>query len=397
MLKQYTSSILILLPYLFLFSGVSLFANDDKRMVLLSVIALGAIAFIHRARFVKDNLGNFLFVATLIFAVYVVIHNQYRDGSSSLMRAYFAPLLLLLFYPIQILTKKVWVGLCLLCSVLVFANSAYFTFYLGLERNAGLMNVIPYATFCSGIAILSFHHVLQNIKSKTGIITLVSFLLSCAAVMLTLSRGVWLALLAALVIMLCFHARNLKHLSRYFAIFIISSAALLFIFKDQVEVRVDQTLTEVQRIQSGDMASSIGLRFQIWQAAYYISQDHFWLGVGNEILPEIERLNQEDKVSRDIINFHVYHFHNQFIDALVRFGFIGLLLFLPIYLIPIYIALKSNHTCRVAILGLSTLYIIASLTDVPFYHSQTVLLYIMLMIPLCGFAQTQKNDKTEKT
>lgn len=389
MLKHYTSSILILLPYLFLFSGVSLFANDDKRMVLLSVIALTAIVLVHRARFIKDNIRNLLFITTLLFAVYIVIHNQYRDGSSSLIRAYSAPLLLLLFYPIQILTKKVWVGLCLLCSVLVFVNSVYYTFYLGLERNAGLMNVIPYATFCSGIGVLSFHHALQNIKSKTGIITLVSFLLSCTAVILTLSRGVWLALLAALVVMLCFHAKNLKHLSRYFATFIISSAVLLFVFKDQVEARVDQTMTEVHRIQSGDLGTSIGIRFQIWQAAYYISQEHFWLGIGNEIVPEIERLNQEGKASRDIIKFRVYHFHNQFIDALVRFGFIGLLLFLPIYLIPIYIAAKSNHSCRVALLGLSTLYIIASLTDVPFYHSQTVLLYIMLMIPLCGFAHAQ--------
>lgn len=391
------SRVILLLPYLFLFSGLSIIQQGNKRMVLLAVIAIIASVVIYKKQLLQDNLRNWALGAVLIFSAYIIIHYQYKDGSPSLLRAYLASALLLVVFPAQILTRRIWITLCVIGSLFVMGNSLYHTFYLGQARDAGLMNVIPYATFCSGIAVLSFHFFLAAPKSKSGLFGLLSVLCASSAVILTLSRGVWLALIAAFIVMLVFHAKSLRHLGRYFVIFVLSSAVVLFVFKDKLETRFEQTRAEITRIESGDMDSSIGLRFQMWRAAYLISKDNFWLGVGNEHLPELEQRYEDGQISVGIINFRVYHFHNQLIDTLVRFGFVGLILFLPIYFLPVYIALKSNHTYRVAILGLSTLYIVASLTDVPLNHSQTILLYIMLMIPLCGFAQSQKNNKTEKT
>ncbi|QXO17257.1 O-antigen ligase family protein [Vibrio ostreae] len=391
------SKTIILLPYLFLFTGLSIMQNGNKRMVLFAVIAIIASIVIYKKQMLRENLRNWVLWAVLVFSTYVILHYQYKDGSPSLIRAYLAAALLLLVFPWQMLTRRVWLTLSVVGSVCLMSNSIYHTFYLDQERAAGLMNVIPYATFCSGIAILGFHFFLEAPRSRSGLCGLLCVLFSSSAVILTLSRGVWLALLAAFVVMLVFHAKSIRHLGRYFVIFLVSSALVLFVFKDQLETRIEQTQAEISRIESGDMDSSIGLRFQMWRAAFLISKDNFWLGVGNEHLPELEQRYEDGQISVGIINFRVYHFHNQFIDTLVRFGFVGLILFLPIYFLPIYIALKSNHTYRVAILGLATLYIVASLTDVPLNHSQTILLYIMLMIPLCGFAQTEKNDKTEKT
>lgn len=393
MFKSYLSKLLILSPYLFLFTGLSLIEDGSKRIVVLVIISV----ITHLAIYKKLSFKNKLPVLAIsLFSFYIAIHYNYYSGSPSLIRAYLSAILLLLFFKMDFLSDKTLVTLILLSAIVLCANSLYYSLILNHFRDSGLMNVIPYATFCSGICVLSFYYFINNVKSKIGIISLISLILLLTSVVLTLSRGVWLALFVTFILILIIHAKNLKQLWRYSAIFIISIFVVLFSFKSEFKIRTQQTMAEIKRIEKGDLNSSIGLRLQMWQAAGYIAKEHFWFGIGNDNKPEIEKLYSEGKISKGLKAFHVYHFHNQFIDTQVRFGFIGLLLFLPILIVPIWIAKTTNSPYRTAIFGLTSLYFIASLTDVPFNHNQTVFLYLMLIIPLCYKAQTQNTRKTVK-
>lgn len=90
-------------------------------------------------------------------------------------------------------------------------------------------------------------------------------------------------------------------------------------------------------------------------------------------------------------NLQPAHYHNQYIDKLVKNGVVGLVLFLSLLLTPLWLCSKEHYAKYITI-SLCTLLAIASLTDVPFNHGQTLFIY-MTYICILNYKPSQRAYK----
>ncbi|WP_161569623.1 O-antigen ligase family protein [Veronia nyctiphanis] len=255
----------------------------------------------------------------------------------------------------------------------------YVTQIIGQAKASSVVNPIPFALYCLLCFLFSIHACLSSPLSKTHTIFALGLLGSISAIFLSGVRGIWIALpvVIALVIML-----NKRWSLRYKSIFAISVLVILsslgFYFKDSLEARVAQTKWEFSRISQGNLESSVGWRLGMWEVGYNWVKESPLLGIGySQIKPKAERDDLNERVRFYITNSH---FHNQFIDILVRNGLLGLVIFLFWLLLPAYLlATKAKSHDRA--LGYSCLagILIASLTDVPFHHTHIMYTYSFLI------------------
>lgn len=157
----------------------------------------------------------------------------------------------------------------------------------------------------------------RKIKFLALIILIVLF---STALILTKSRGNWLAFIIAIVIIL-FHGRKYfnKILLKYlFFVFLIAS----IIFFPIISKRVSDTI---------DYKNNYSVeRLYIWQAALNMGKDYFWTGIGYDKDKFMElydsKYHLEESKER-----HIVHPHNLFLYFFVRggiFGIIGFILFI---------------------------------------------------------------------
>ena len=93
--------------------------------------------------------------------------------------------------------------------------------------------------------------------------------------------------------------------------------------------RVYQIIWEIDSYAKGEspMGHSLTQRFEFWRCAIAVISDHFFFGIGNENVKET--LNEYYKKVGSKLPPDKYYFpHNQYLTVMVRFGIIGLLVFL---------------------------------------------------------------------
>lgn len=382
--KSLIENSLILSPYLFLILGLNFLSNGDKTMVIFSIISMVTSFIVYGKENVYNNIKNPIFIVAILFSVYLSILYQLQGGSPSLLRSFIAASLVTLFFPKKLLSKKIMLGLILIGSMMLFLNSVYYTFYLGLSRSSGFVNVIPYATFCSVFSLAGLYCFLSHQEKNIKLIGLITTLLSTTCVILSLSRGLWLALFFSMVTMLFFQFRHSKKMWKYILISLVSLLISFFIFQDKINHRIAQTNAEVQEIKEGNLNTSIGLRLQMWNSSFLVVKNNWLFGVGSSHQMILEELANQGQVSQELVKFKNQHYHNQLIDTLVKYGVFGVLLLIMMYIVPIYLAVHNKLNYAPFIISVSLLYFISGLTDVPLSHSQTIYLYLLIMIPLCS-------------
>lgn len=382
---------LILLPYFYLFTALAIIDKSDKKMVIGALIAILASVIYYRWESIKSNRKNPALLVVAAMTLYVVGKDIFMDSSPSMLRVYLTTSLLMLFFPYQLLTTRLFIWLSFVGSIVLFSNTLYYG-QLTI-RNTGLLNAIPYATICAALATLGLFLFLHT----RNILSLMTFILATTCVVLSQTRGLWLALLCSMVILAIFYLKNNKQNRKILLISAVVIVAASVLMKDTIYKRVENTQVEFSRIASGDYSSSIGLRFQMWDAALKIAQHNLWFGVGSEHKQILQELVQQGELRPSIGKFHPDHYHNQFFENLAKMGIVGLVLTLMLFIVPAMHALKHRQQPGSGLLlALVCLYFVACLTDVPFWYAETNLLYLLLIIPLCSKTHQLFSDSGKK-
>ncbi|MFV8781254.1 O-antigen ligase family protein [Microbulbifer sp. SA54] len=191
----------------------------------------------------------------------------------------------------------------------------------------------------AALGLLAFAPAILRRRKYAWLVRLGWFLalaISISAVILTQTRGVWAGFLAALLVLLGASAVALnKHFKRhrgYFATAIAAAgcAALLagyLSLGDIVTHRLEAEQETLELMQEGDLEkvpfSSTGIRLHTWvEATHWIARHPIvgWGGNGRSLIFEhSENLPPE-------IKQRFGHLHNSYLDLLVSFGLLGLLL-----------------------------------------------------------------------
>ncbi|PSV45703.1 O-antigen ligase family protein [Photobacterium indicum] len=392
MTKENIFKCLMLLPYIWLSTGLLVLRNSDKTMIVMMIIAIVA-TLIHRglAPF-KENLKNDKTLWVLLAVTgYALFAYFYHGGSSREIRALIGSSLFLICFPRELLTQRVLLGLTLLASSLCLAYTCYYNLYLNIDRRNWPINAIPFATMCATFGILTIAQLSSSASLSVKLQAVLALIFSLTAIIFTETRGIWLGFTIAAAIILLLKVKNKGINWKYATIGLTAFLSIGFMAKPQIEQRVEQTQAEVNAITSGNLNTSIGLRFQMWKLAPDMLQDNYILGLGDKHVLRFDEIYKQGFISKKLFNSQPAHYHNQYLDKLIKNGVFGLLFFLALLIVPLTQSKYVSTGRKYKIIGIVSLFAIASLTDVPFNHGQTLSMYLLLICGLINYNDKEKS------
>lgn len=393
--KKNLSEVVLLLPFIFSFVLMIWFEGASKVLVITTVLSLLCAITVYRKNIkalMSENLRQPFHIFLWVFALFIFFQSWLNGVSSREIRTILCLSLIALYFPFQRIRPSYYQTIVILGCCTIFLNSAYFNIVLGLNRESGVINAIPYAGIAALLALWALHFSFEAHTSKMRLLFGMLALLPLICLVLTESRGVWLAFACALLVLFL---NKFRFTFKKVALLLILLSSVVFMLSGSfVEQRIEQTRYEFEQIQKGNMNTSMGLRIQMWQAAVKLADGNWLLGLGNEHFEKLELLYKQNKVSKALYDYHPPHYHNQFIDSVVKSGLIGLVFLLLLLMLPLYLVRHTNKNTKNIVTSVVALYVVMGLTDAPFYNGQTFILYVLTMLI---FINTSTQSSTQAT
>jgi O-antigen ligase len=394
--KKNLSEVILLLPFAFSFALMIWFKGASKVLVITTIISLLCffISFRRRLKSIMvSNLHQPFHILIWVFTLFIFVQSFLHGVSSREIRTLLCLSVIALYFPFRAIKPIYYQTIIVLGCITIFANSVYFSLIVGISRWAGVINPIPYASIAGLLALLSIHVSLATKSTKTKLLFGVFSILPVISLVLTESRGVWLAFACALLVLFL---NKFRFTFRGVALLLILLSSVVFMLSGSfVEQRIEQTRYEFEQIQKGNMNTSIGLRIQMWQAAVKLADGNWLLGLGNEHFEKLELLYKQRKITKTLYDYHPPHYHNQFIDSVVKSGLIGLAFLLLLLMLPLYLVRHTNKNTKNIVISVVALYVVMGLTDAPFYNGQTFILYVLTMLVLLNSASQPSAQLTD--
>ena len=314
----------------------------------------------------------------LAITAYTAFSYFYHGASSREIRALVGGSLLLLTFPRELINTRILKWLTVLGSMVILLSTYYFSVYLHITRAAWPINAIPHGTMGAVITALALVFLLNAHDYRDRIILVIALLMSSSAVIMGQTRGIWLALIIALLITLLSTLKFKQINWKYALIAMVIFSLGAYVAKPQLEQRIEQTNAEIKAIQAGDLNTSIGIRLQLWSAAVNIISESPILGSGDAHQELLNKLFLKGYVTKVVTRFS--HYHNQYVDRLVKTGIVGFILLLTVFIYPLLST--STGINRQMAIAVIVIYAIGGLTDVPFHHGASLFMYLLLMFTL---------------
>lgn len=375
-LKKITD-LLVLLPFIYIFSIISITESSSK--ILVTTVIISFIFYISKdiaslKNQFLENIKSPFFWVIISFTLYIVILYKNHDVSNREIRTLLCLSFLVFYFPFHLINRKIFTVLCIVGSSIIFINSIYYLFQSGYIRWAGALNPIPYATICATFLLLNTYLLINEKNKLLKYILSLSILFSLTSILLTQSRGVWIAIIFSILVLL---KDEIPKVSKRALLIILGIIILLFSANGNViKERMQQSAIEIERINNGDLNSSFGLRIQMWKASPKLIKDNIFFGLGRHHSEKMSELYENKEISQTLYKYNTVHYHNQFIDIIVRYGIFGFLFIIGLLVTPIVLSKRYKSIEKKAIYSIVLLFIISGLTDVPFFHSQSLLIYI---------------------
>jgi O-antigen ligase len=223
-------------------------------------------------------------------------------------------------------------------------------------------------------------------------VLLIAVIVGFYAVLVSGSRGGWVAIPAIAILFFSIKASGPSFWKKTISLSVL--AAILYIAYQSpnlpVKSRVDAAISNVTAYyQEGKVNTSSGFRLEMWKAAWLMTEDSNFLGVGEaQYHANLEKLIKEEKVDKRLDYFSAPH--SQYFNSLSEQGVIGLISLFLMMLIPLKTALrkiKENKEGKspalfVAILIIS--YMDFMLTQETLERQLMVVIYAFILAILLG-------------
>lgn len=300
-----------------------------------------------------------------------------------------------------------WLGLVFgVLGACVFA--LYQRFSLGLIRAEGFTNAIQFGNLAmlQGILCLSglgwaatlkkhrrFYICLLGIAAVAGIVTSA----------MSGTRGGWIGLPVILLVVFFFYRKVFSVRSQLIALLFLIVGGTYLVANPQIGVkeRIQEATHQVTLFQEGQVNTSIGLRFEMWRGAYHLVQEKPLFGWGKKGYQEgMRTLRDQGEIHRGATAFN--HLHNDFIDRLVKHGFIGLFALGLLYVFSLR-AFSTGRNYRelpiksVALTGILLVYcyIDFGMTQSFLRHNSGVMVFATYLAVIAGYFKVQRLSSTQ--
>ena len=348
----------------------------------------------------KGLISSFVsyFVVYLIsFVVNTLIGDLEQLHTKHLEKEFF----LLFFIPVYLLFKHiklplwvVWYGVLTGAAVVgIYAMVDSGWFNLG-NRVRGAYNPILFGDLSLLMAFMNFQAFgfFRQKHAALVALPLLGFILGTTASFLTGSRGAWAAIPVFLTILLFQLKRHFKPqvLGATIGVIFLASLVVYQIPVTGVADRIEGAIEDFRTYSRGNVTwgGGVGNRLESWRAAWLIYRNHPFLGVG----PGGYRYAIQNMISEGTLRHdrEVYFNqpHNIYLSVMVDTGWVGLVVLLSIFLLPLNIARsrirkeEKNPEVAYSIFILVSGFMIFGLTETVFGRSVFVSFYLIMLAAL---------------
>ncbi len=382
-------------------------------VVLLALTALIVIplSLWKKQKINLSKVDRNLFIMFAIYGVGLTLiniwHNnpikEYEHGFKFLLAI---PMFLLLYkYPI----KPIWLFILVMLATVIGAGLGYYNYtHYGWAYRATVvkMNTIAYSSIIQLFAFISIIGLIlvKDIKNKLlkwayAMLSVIAFVVGMYVSVLSLSRGVWLAIPFQILLVAFFYYKFYKKIVIVITLlFSLGLVSLYFTPQTHIKSRIDKTFKEITAYQKGGTATSIGSRLEMYKFSLLMTKENPILGTPRQ--EREEKLKQFGE--KKIINSSIKRFkflHSRYFEMLAQYGTVGivLLLLLDLFVIIAFLfRFKSSNvvTKATGMVGILVLvsYQIYGLVDSLFFINVGLLAYFVLLGSFFGSAPLDTKD-----
>jgi O-antigen ligase len=210
--------------------------------------------------------------------------------------------------------------------------------------------------------------------------SLLSILLALYSLYASQSRGVWLAFIAivGLIVLVKVMKKPLKYIA--FLLLILGGGVVFYNQSSVLQERVQASISDLSNAENGVYGTSWGLRLVAWQGAWQGFLTAPIIGVGSDGFDITKQALVESGVSSPLLlDSQLTHSHNQYMQNLFIRGAVGGLALLLFLGLPVLLAWQEwGGASYVVLIPLS--FAISGLSDVPFEHQNTIFLYTLSLL-----------------
>lgn len=291
-----------------------------------------------------------LFIFTLVFMFLTVLPTFISDGfrgrylDISLRDLLAVPILLLLLYTTP---RASWLFAgAVVGSIAAFLLAIYQYYYLGWDRVDGFLYSINFGYLACALAFISLAAAIYFERIGWKIASIVAFVSVLFAMMLTGTRGAFIAMPVLLVMFVFIYRKELgTKLLLLMVALTISLPVASYLAVPAVQERFDKLFTELSEYESSDKEkaySSTGVRLELWKAATAAFKKSPVYGLNyNQREGLNAQLAAEGKIIPQILDISRGHAHNEYFEALAGRGALGLIALLMLFFVPGVVFLRK--------------------------------------------------------
>ncbi|MFT5589398.1 MAG: O-antigen ligase [Bradyrhizobium sp.] len=394
----------------FLFSAIALVVPSGYSVGLLMLL-LGCFNLMAKKNKTSEKILNEELILILVLLFYFLINFSLNLIHGAQIAEYDEPSRYALVIPVFFLLRRFpptprffWAGIATGAISSGFFSGWQF-FSAAHTRAGGFTNPIQFGNISMLFGILCAAGIGWAVLEQRR--RFWSFFLACGVVsgllgsLFSESRGSWLALPVALVFIGVAYFRFAIH-KRLLAggavaiMLVLALAVSLPMFRGDERIRLAVAETQ-SYVASGDSTTSVGARLEMWRTSLILFPMRPLLGWGKDgYIKGTEQLVEAGRV-RLVPGKHT-HPHNEYLDALVKRGVLGLIALLALYTTSLVIFLRHIRDAKpsvrpYAIAGASLVisYLCFGLTQSFLTHNIGVTEFLLMLIILWSLLRSEQN------
>jgi len=314
---------------------------------------------------------NFTWIAFCYYA-----NGEPGRGSSFLWGRHFYMLFLMplffMFRSISISDRTI--VLVIFCSVLVSFADIGLDLWQGVDHREQGMNPNKFGPVQLCLSGMLFFYFLKMRSGPLRLLAFAGFLLGLSTVILSLSKLTLLTLALLTVFFVFYLAGKVPTWKKLAVASIILAMISASYAVPKIQKRIDRTANNISEYFASEdyrdevRIGSFGTRMELWITGWKIFLENPVTGVGVGGFKVMAKANSERYQVNDIVNKHSYA-HNQYIAALATRGMPGLILFLLLMALPLYIAMtqrafdRESEIARLSLILISLTFLIGCLGE----------------------------------
>jgi O-antigen ligase len=433
-LREYISSKLscLLLSVFTAYFLTTVFKPDFSDVMAATLVLIGLFCLKGSLKSLKKSplgqLEQYLLVAFVVYAIVTIVSFSYwpstRHGhmrlEDDIKFLFFIPLYMVL-RQYQLRTRAiltVFIIFALLLGVVPIVQyigiSQYNEYWFKFDdafrdhwRPSGSVNPMRYGVIALVLAgwLLNAKLVFKDKTWSLRFALLLGFVLALVGCFLTQTRGVWLAI-PVLILAYLFYVFRMGR-DRYIWVILLTSIVFLVSLSQSnlVQKRLDITLSNLQQYQEGNGNSSLGARLDMYKFSLKLFTDNPIFGHG---LGVFKTKAQEARIDGQLAGMSTELGkrrtpHNEFFQALVERGVIGLVVTIMLLIAPgviFYKALKSRSRKSVYYglngIVLLIIFFVAGQTGTLFNHNVFTHFYIIMVLLFASQIRAEELKRHKK-